>query len=158
MLIKVCSNVRVTVRDLEGRIKERVTLKNTITNLLFNLYRDALAGDLALKDDLEIRYLDLGNNSLAPTVLDTTLTPLGSAFFRKVLTSSSKPAIGQYETVFYIAPAEAVGLIEKIGWFATAVPAPAVDTGTLIASVLWNRIKTNLESLQIERLDSIEEA
>ena len=152
--IKLVSQVRITVRDLEGKVKEQVTLKNTITNLLFNLYRDALAGDVTA-DELEIKYVALGDDNTAP---DPTDTLLGNEVFRKALTSSSKPAIGQYESVFYIAPAEAVGLIEELGWFAGPLAGAGADTGTLIARVLWNRTKTALESLQIERLDTIEEA
>ena len=52
--VRLIENIRITVRDLDGNILEQVVLKNTITNLLFNLYRDALAGDLANILDMQI--------------------------------------------------------------------------------------------------------
>lgn len=152
---KLTQAVRITVCDLEGKIKEQVTLKNTITNLLFNFYRDALAGDLADGTEFEIKYLALGDDNTAPAVTDTLL---GNETFRKALTSTSKPGVGQYETIVYIAPAEAIGLIEELGWFAGPLAGAGADTGTLIARVLWSRNKTALESVQVERLDTIVEA
>uniref|UniRef100_A0A6M3MBP6 Uncharacterized protein n=1 Tax=viral metagenome TaxID=1070528 RepID=A0A6M3MBP6_9ZZZZ len=152
-MLNVTPWVRITVRDLGGNIKDQVVLKNTITDLLFNLYRDALAGDVTASE-LEILGMGVGDDDTPPL---RTNTWLGNETFRKLLTSSSKPAIGQYNTVFYIAPAEAVGVIEELGWFAGPL-AVGIDTGTLIARVLYSRVKTNLESIDVERLDSIEEA
>ena len=156
-------NIRVTVRDLDGNILEQTILKNTITNLLFNLYRDALAGDLTHKDDLEIHYLAIGDDDGSILPLAATNTVLGNEVFRIALTSFSKPAIGQYRTVFYLAPSEAVGWIREIGWYSgTAAQAwgggAGVDTGTLHARVFWVRNKTVVESVQFERLDGIMEA
>jgi len=153
-MLKISPLVRITVRDLEGNIKEQVVLKNTITNLLFNLYRDALAGD-ETADEFEINYLGVGDDNTTPLATDTLL---GNEVFRKALTSSSKPATGQYDTIFYLAPAEAVGAIEELGWFSGPLATGAADSGTLIARVLYSRVKTNLESIDVERLDSIEEA
>ena len=150
-IVKVIGNIRVTVRDLDGNILEQTILKNTITNLLFNLYRDALAGDLVHKDDLEITHLAIGNDNGTILPLAATNTALGNEIFRIALTDFSKPAIGQYKTVFYLAPADAVGWIRELGWFGGTV------AGTLIARVFWERNKTNVESVQFERLDKISE-
>ena len=152
--VKLSPRIRITVRDLSGAVLERVETSNLITNLLFNLYRDALCGDVTA-DELEIKYLAVGDDDTAPAVTDTTL---GNETFRKALTSFNKPAIGQVETVFYIAPAEAVGTIKELGWFAGPLAGAGADSGTLVARVLYSRVKTALESIQVERLDSITEA
>ena len=68
------------------------------------------------------------------------------------------PAAGQVNTVHYITPAEAVGAIEELGWFAGAAAGAGAGTGIMISRVLYSRVKTNLESLQIERLDTLEKA
>ena len=143
--------IRVTVRDLDGNILEQTILKNTITNLLFNLYRDALAGDLVHKDDLEITHLAIGDDDGTILPLAVTNTVLGNEIFRIALTSFSKPAIGQYRTVFYLAPAEAVGWIRELGWFGGTAAV------TLMARVFWVRNKTAIESVQFERVDAITE-
>ena len=162
-VVRPIEYIRITVRDLNGNILEQTILKNTITNLLFNLYRDALAGDLTHKDDLEIHYQAIGDDDGTILPLAVTNTTLGNEIFRIALISSSKPAIGQYKTVFYLAPSEAVGWIREIGWYSgTAAQAwgggAGKDTGTLHARVFWVRNKTNVESVQFERLDGITEA
>ena len=145
-------NVRITVRDLDGNIIEQIVKPNLIVNVGLNMVRDMLAGDVA---DGEIKYIALGTNAAAPAMGDTQL---GTEIFRKVITSSTKPAVGQWNSVWYIAPAEAVAAIEEIGFFAGAGAVAGADTGILIARILYSRNKTNLESLQISRLDSFEEA
>lgn len=152
-MLSLKSNVVITIRDLEGNV-ERVEMHNLITDLLFNLYRDALAGDVTA-DEFEIKYMALGDDNTAPTTGDTTL---GNETFRKALTSSSKPATGQYKTIFYVTPDEAIGNIEEIGWFTGPLAGAGADSGTMIARVLWSHTKTALHSLQIERTDTIEEA
>ena len=160
----ITENIRVTVRDLDGKILERKILKNTITNLLFNLYADALSGDLVHKDDLKIMRLAIGNDDGTILTLAVTNTTLGSEIFRiDNILSSSDPAVGQYKTLFYLKPNEAVGWIREIGWMAGTAAAvwgagAGKDSGTLIARVFWVRNKTAAESIQFERLDGIKEA
>jgi len=157
--IKPISNVRITVRE-NGKITEQVVLKNTITNLLFNLYRDALAGDWGNILDAKIKHIAIGDGTTAPTVTDTTLD---NEVFRVALTDEDATVTAQYTTVFYLAPDEAVGAIEELGWYAGTGSndwggGAGKDTGTLIARVLWSHTKTNVESIQFERIDSITEA
>ena len=161
--VRLIENIRITVRDLDGNILEQVVLKNTITNLLFNLYRDALAGDLANILDMQIKHQAIGDDDGTILALGVTNTTLGNEVYRIPLTSDSKPAIGQYNTVFYLAPALGVGWIREIGWYAGIASldwgaGAGKDTGTLIARVYWVHDKTALESIQFERLDAITEA
>jgi len=157
--IKPISNVRITVRE-HGKITEQVTLKNTITNLLFNLYRDALAGDFGNILDAKIKHIAIGDDNTAPVVTDTTL---GNEVFRVALTDEDVSVTAQYTTVFYLAPDEAIGAIEELGWFAGTGSndwggGAGKDTGTLIARVLYSHTKTSVESIQFERVDTITEA
>jgi len=161
--VNTIENVRITVRDLDNNILERTIVKNTITNLLFNLYRDALAGDLGNILDLQIKHQAIGDDDGSILPLAVTNTTLGNEIYRIALTSDSKPAIGQYRTVFYLAPALGVGWIREIGWYAGTASidwgaGAGKDTGTLVARVFWERNKTALESVQFERLDAIVEA
>jgi len=146
------SNVVITVRDLKGRVLERVERTNLIVNVGLNMVRDAL--DTAAFD-AEIKRVALGTSNTAPAMTDTQL---GAEIFRKVVTSTSTPAVGQLQTVWYIAPAEAVAAIEEIGWFAGVAAGAAANSGILVARVLYPRNKTALESIQIERTDSFVEA
>lgn len=150
--VRWTSNVVITVRDLKGRVLERVERKNLIVNVGLNMVRDAL--DTAAFD-AEIKRVALGTSATAPALTDTQL---GAEVFRKVVTSTSTPAVGQLNTVWYIAPAEAVAALEEIGWFAGAAAGAAANSGILVARVLYSRNKTALESIQIERLDSFVEA
>lgn len=146
------SNIKITVRDLDGNIKDEQVLKNLITTVGLNMLRDGLYGDV---NDLEVKYLAIGDDNTAPALADTALA---NETFRKARTSQSKPADTQVRYVQYIAPDEAIGVIEEIGWFAGAAAGAGADTGILIARVLYSRVKTALESIQVERTDSFAEA
>lgn len=145
-------DVAITVRDLVGHLLEVRTFKNLIPTVGFNMMRDGLYGDVT---DFQIKYTGVGDVNTAPALTDWKL---GNETFRKAVTSRSKPAAGQCKTVQYIAPAEAVGWIKEIGWFAGATAGGGVNTGTLVARVLYSRNKTALESIQIERTDTFAEA
>ena len=147
------TNVEVIVKDLEGNIKEVTRVKNLLTTVGLNMVRDALhdVGDVA---DCEIKYVEVGDGATAPAVGDVALD---NYVFRKIMTSTSKPADGQTRCICYIAPAEAVGAIEEIGWWAGTNAAAGEATGIMISRVLYSRNKTALESIQIQRTDTIAE-
>ncbi len=151
-LYKVTSNVKITVRNLKGEVIDETEFKNLITTVGLNMLRDTLAGDVS---DAEIKFTAVGTNNTAPALGDTTLN---TESFRKATTSTNKPAAAQFRHVVYIAPTEAVVQIEEIGWFCGAAASASVDSGILLARVLYSRNKTNLESIQIERTDTLQEA
>ncbi len=146
------TNVRVTARDLSGQVLDVQDFHNLITNAGLNMLRDGLSGDVA---DTQIKYVAIGDDAPPPVLADTVLE---NETFRKIRTSYTRPAAGQVNTVHYITPAEAVGAIEELGWFAGAAAGAGAGTGIMISRVLYSRVKTNLESLQIERLDTLEKA
>lgn len=140
--------VRVVVLRADGTCEEAV-IRNTITDAGRNLLRDVLSGAVA---DGEIKYLALGSSNAPPSTADTKL---GAEFFRKQITRQEATGTGVLETTVYIAPFEATQQIEEIGWFAGPDASEAPNSGVLVARVLYSRLKTQLESLQIVRQDSI---
>ncbi len=126
------------------------------------------SGELDLTDDIMadtedyiiypsgdgIQYLGIGDDDTAPALTDTTL---GNETFRKITTARSKPADAQNLHTTYISPAEAVGTIKELAWFAGVTAGAGADTGIMISRALYSREKTALESLQIERTDIFEE-
>ena len=147
------SNIKVTVFDLEGNIIDVQEFKNLLTNVGLNMMRDGLYGPGGAQD-LEIKYLAIGSDNTAPAVGQTQLVV---ETFRKARTSQSKPGTGQQRYVQYIDPTEAIGVIEELGWFAGAAAGAGVNSGIMVSRVLYSRVKTSLESLQIERTDTFVE-
>ena len=149
---KLESNVKITVKNIHGEILETKEFHNLITTVGLNMVRDLWEGLIA---DGELKYVGVGDDNTAPTTADVWL---GNETFRKILTSSSEPGDGQLKTIVYIDPSEAIGTIEEIGWFSGAGAGAGANTGIMISRVLYSRIKTALESIQIERTDTIAEA
>jgi len=147
---KWTSNVRITVRDLAGNILEQTETKNMIVKVGRKMWRDLLRGTIT---DGKIKYVDLGTDATAVADAQTNLV---TGVYRHAITSDAIPADDQYETTCYIAPADYVGWIRELGWFA-GVGAVGLGTGIMVARVLWSRNKTNIESVDITRLDSIVE-
>lgn len=139
-------DITITVIDAHGPTVTRI--KNRITNAGLSLLAAALAGD-----DAEIRYVAVGSNG--DDTLDSA-TQLGAEEYRKAVTSQNAIGTGAIDTSIVLNPPEAVGFeINEIGWFAGADATGDPDTGVLVARVLYQRTKTNLESLQIDRRDTL---
>jgi hypothetical protein len=149
--LKLYCNIKVIVRDLEGNILDVQEFHNLITTDGLNMFRDGLKGDVT---DLEIKYLAVGDDDTAPALGNSDL---GNETFRKATTSQSTPADGQHTHTTYIAPGEAVGAIEELGWFAGAAAGAGAGSGIMISRVLYSRTKTALESIQVERTDTFAE-
>lgn len=146
------TNIRVITFDLKGNIIDIWKSHNLIMSVGKNMFRDALKGAVS---DLEIKRLAWGSDNTAPAVGQTTLVV---EFGRKAITQQEDGATGVLVTTTYIAPYEANGSrIEELGWFAGVDATDTINTGIMISRVLYSRQKTNLESLQIERTDTISE-
>lgn len=107
----------------------------------------------ALRDgsDIEIKYIALGAGSTEPAAGDTKLE---DERFRKAVTKQEAGGTGESKTITYIAPFEANDFeIQEIGAFAGVGATSTPGSGVLIARALYNRQKTELESLQITRSD-----
>jgi len=129
---------------------ERFLIKNRITNAGLNLLRDSLNGEVT---SCEIKYLAVGTSSSA---INDNDTQLGNEIFRAQFVSTTKPDIGQLEKTVVILDNEAVAPIEEIGIFAGVTASSTTNSGIMISRVLYSRNKTNLESIQIVRRDSIQ--
>jgi len=140
--------VTITVRR-PGRSGRVTVLNNLIVDAGKALLAQALRDGAALP---EITYVAVGSDNTTPAAGDTTL---GTEFFRKTVTSSAEGTNpNEAITTVYVAPYEANQQIEEIGWFGGAATG-AADSGTLIARVLYSKLKDNLESIQIERTDTV---
>ena len=148
------TNIKIIVRDMDGKVVEVEEFHNLITTVGLNMMRDLIEGLIA---DGEIKYLAWGSDNTLPALADIAL---GSETARKLITSMSEPGDGQLLTITYIAPGEAVAPpnIEEFGWFCGAAAGAGAGTGIMTSRVLYSRAKTALESIQVQRLDQIVEA
>jgi len=141
--------LKIKAFDKEGNIIDETNLKNLITSEGKNLLAEALRNS---STDCEIKYIAIGSDNTAPTTADTTL---GNEIFRKAVTSQIAGGTGITITNLYVAPEEAVGTIEEIGFFSGSAATSTANSGILFARVLYSRTKTAVESIQIERTDTI---
>lgn len=132
----------------DGRV-EQEHLKNRITNAGLNMIRDALIGDIS---DLKLKYLALGDSNLA---IDDNMTQLGNELFRTPWISQISTQTGQLQSTALVLDTEAVFNIQEIGIFAGVGANDNPNTGILVSRILWNKNKTNLESIQFVRTDTI---
>lgn len=139
-------DITVTVRGPSGL--EVVEFPNLITNAGLDLLVAGLAGT-----DCEIKYVALGSDDTPPAAGDSDL---GDEEYRRAVTSQTAGATGVTDTVTIIPPEDATSFtIREIGWFGGASATSTPGSGVLVARVLYERTKTNLESLQIDRSDTI---
>lgn len=140
--------VKVKALDADGNVLQEDTINNLITTAGKNL----LAKALRESTDCEIKYIAIGSSNTAPSTSDSQL---GTETFRKAVTSQVAGGSGVTITNLYVAPEEAVGTIEEIGFFSGSTASATTNSGTLYARVLYSRTKTAVESIQIERTDTI---
>lgn len=142
-------DITVTVRN-GLHVVERTSFRNLITSAGRNLMRDLLR---AAVSDGAIKYVALGSGATAPAASDTQLA---TEEFRKAVTDRDTPGIGQVLTTLFVATTEANAFTTReIGWFAGSGATATVNSGVLVARVLYERAKTNLETIQIDRTDTL---
>ena len=146
------SNVRITATHIDGTV-EVEWLHNLITNNGLNMVSKELAGISGL-NDIYIKYLAWGDGD---TAVNVSQGYLSSETGRKQITSAAATGSGKVEIITIINNDEAVGTIEELGWFAGTAATATANTGVMVARVLYSRTKTNLESLQIDRIDTFAE-
>lgn len=140
-------DITVTVTGPSGL--EVVNFPNLITDAGLDHLAAALGGD----DVGEITYVALGSSATAPTAGDTDL---GAEEYRKAVTSHSAGLTGIMDTIVVVPAPDATGFtIREIGWFGGSAASISSGSGTLIARVLYERTKTTLESIQIDRTDTL---
>ena len=143
-------DVNIKALDKDGNVLQEDKLKNLITSAGKNLLAESLRNSTL---DTEIKFISIGSDNTAPSSGDTTL---GNETFRKAVTSQTAGgSVGVTITNLYVAPEEAVGTIEEIGFHSGSSATSTTDSGVLFARVLYSRTKTAVESIQIERTDTI---
>ena len=137
---------RIRVKS-KGKIVAEDIIKNRITTVTLNKMINILDG---INPDLEIKYLAIGTDN---SPLDDADTQLGTEIFRTQFQTSNHNVEGEFTTTFTILDNEAVDTWNEIGIFcgtgATATP----NSGTMLSRILYNRVKTSLEEIEITRLD-----
>lgn len=132
----------------DGRV-EKESLKNRITNAGLNMIRDGLKGSIA---DVQLKYLAVGTSAIA---VDDAQTQLGVEGFRTTFVSKVDVGTGQLRSTAILLDSEAVFHIQELGIFAGPGATGAANSGILVSRILYDRNKTNLESIQFVRTDTI---
>ena len=129
---------------------DRTEIRNLITNAGLNLLRDALKGDVG---DTAIKFLAWGDDATNPSVGDTAL---GNEEGRRQITRRSVlGGTGVLQTTAIIASTEGNDQIEELGFFAGTDATAVAGSGVLVARVLYSHLKTSLESIQVDRTDTL---
>lgn len=121
--------------------KQREQLKNRITNGALDMIRNGWYGDSV---NLSIDYLALGTGS---NPINDNDTALGNEQYRTSFIKQDKTVTGQLKSTAIVLETEAVFYIREIGIFTA--------DNVMISRILWDRDKTNLESIQFIRTDTI---
>ena len=148
-ILSWAGKIKITTYYKSGKV-EVDEFENIITDAGLNFIRDLLLGEIS---DGQIKQVALGKDNTAPAAGDTTL---GNEEFRKVVTIQEEDGTGRAETIVYINPTEANFQIEELAWFAGSEATSTPGSGVMIARVLYSKLKTELESIQIERIDELE--
>lgn len=125
------------------------TINNTITDNGLNFFRDCLRGVIT---DAQLKYIAVGTSS---TTVTTSDTQLGNEVFRKQIYSRSAGTTGQCISIGILEDTEANYSIAEIGVFAGTTASAIANSGIMVSRVLYSRVKSNLESIQIQRTDTI---
>lgn len=139
---------KIKVKE-NGQIKEEYEIKNRITNTALDAIINILDN---IDPDLDIKYLAIGTDN---SPLNDNDTQLGNEIFRTQFDSSNNDAVGQFTTTFTIFDSEAVATWEEIGVFCGDSATASADTGIMLSRILFNRVKTSLEEIDITRIDKV---
>ena len=139
----------IIVTHHDGKI-EIEKLNNRITNAGLNMLRDALKGDVT---DLELKYIALGTGE---TTINDADTQLGAEGFRSTFVKKESPGIGILKSTALVLDNESVFHIKELAIFAGATATATTNTGIMVSRILYDRDKTNLESIQFVRTDTID--
>lgn len=123
-----------------------------IQNMITNDWLNNIAQGMVANADTEIKYIALGAGSTEP---DETDTVLESEQFRKIATRKDRIETGTVQSTFSISSYEANFLIEEVGFFGGEDATEQVNSGILVARILFEKEKTELESIQFVRTDTI---
>jgi hypothetical protein len=139
----------IFIKSKNGDWQYDRTINNLITDGGLDLLRNLLQGTAT---DGQIKYIAVGTSSVA---VASTQTQLGAEVFRKPVLTRTALTTGSLQSVTILTETEAVASIQEIGIFAGSTASTASNSGVMISRILYSRNKTNLESIQIQRTDTI---
>lgn len=119
------------------------------TNTGLNMLRDVIKGDVT---DGQIKYVAWGSSNTAFNAAQTTLV---AETGRHAITTRTAGATGIGTCVIYLSPDDAVTNIQEIGFFAGVAADANVNTGIMTDRFLYNKVKTNAESIQLTLTDTM---
>jgi hypothetical protein len=128
---------------------EHEHIDNTITTAGLNLLRNAIKGDVT---DCQLKYLAVGTSSTSVAITDTQL---GAEIFRTPFLTYNTGGEGILQSTALLLDNEAVANIREVGIFAGSTASSTTNSGIMISRILYSRNKTNLESIQFNRTDTI---
>jgi len=134
---------------LSGKVEENI-INNRITDNALDKIINILDN---IDPDLNIKYLAIGTGG---NPVNNSDTQLNNEIFRTQAQNSENIATGQFETKFTVLESEAVASWKEIGIFCGDDATSTANTGTMLSRILYNRDKTNLELIDITRVDKIE--
>lgn len=139
----------VFIKSESGEWEYETTINNMVTDAGLNLLRECLRGTVT---DAEVKYIAVGTSSTAVSAAQTQLV---NEAFRKPVYSKSVVGTGLLQTIGILTETEAVINIQEVGIFAGSTASAATNSGIMISRILYSRNKTNLESIQFQRTDTI---
>lgn len=139
----------IFIKSQDGNWEHDRTINNLITDTGLNLLRNLLQGTAT---DGQIKYIAVGTSSVS---VASTQTQLGTEIFRKPVLTRTAIDTGSVQSVTILTETEAVANIQEIGIFAGSTASATTNSGVMISRILYSKNKTNLESIQIQRTDTI---
>lgn len=139
----------IFIKSQDGNWEHDRTINNLITDTGLNLLRNLLQGTAT---DGKIKYIAVGTSSVS---VASTQTQLGTEIFRKPVLTQTALTTGSLQSVTILNETEAVANIQEIGIFAGSTASATTNSGVMISRILYSKNKTNLESIQIQRTDTI---
>jgi len=151
-LLGWCGEFKISIYNKETDTVEDHIIKNRITNVALDAIINILDN---IDPNLNIKFLAIGTDN---TPLNDNDTTLGAEVFRTQFLTSDNNAVGQFTTTFAMLDSEAVGQWEEIGIFCGDSATASADTGIMLSRILFSRNKTNLEEIDVTRLDTVTRA
>jgi hypothetical protein len=115
-----------------------------------NIFKElAFSEELSLSENLGLMF-DYSDRVKYVVALDS----LGNEIGRKAVTYQSNPAGNRIESRFFISQTEFVGNIASLAWYGGIEASNVAGTGIKIDEQAYVHVKTELETLQIQRTDT----
>jgi hypothetical protein len=148
-VIKYTGNFTINIKDRHNVSCKTIELQNQIMTLRLSEIINIFAG---INPGLQIKYLALGTGSTAITGDETQLI---NEVYRTTVVTQDNTSDGVMYTSFEVLESDYVGQIEEVGIFCGFTASGTINTGTLLARMLWSHDKLATETISFRRRDTI---